>query len=81
SDAASNAARYAGGPHRNTRDNLVLAALKSGLDRRDIPPCITFFAPVVVGPEGRLSWNAAGHAAGDFVDLRAEMDLTVALSN
>ncbi len=81
SNAASNAARYAGGPHRNTRDNLVLAALKSGLERRDIPPHVTFFAPVAVGPEGRLGWNEAGRTAGDFVDLRAEMDLTVALSN
>ncbi len=81
SNAASTAARYSSGPHRNTRDNLVLAALKAGLERRDIPPSVTFFAPVVVGPEGRLAWNEAGRAAGDFVDLRAEMDLTVALSN
>ncbi|KQP50916.1 urea amidolyase associated protein UAAP1 [Methylobacterium sp. Leaf108] len=81
SNAASNAARYAKGPHRNTRDNLVLAALKAGLDRRDIPALITFFAPVSVGAEGRFTWNEAGRRAGDFVDLRAEMDLVVTLSN
>ncbi|SDO58255.1 urea carboxylase-associated protein 1/urea carboxylase-associated protein 2 [Methylobacterium phyllostachyos] len=81
STAASNAARYVGGPYRNTRDNVVLAALKRGLDKRDIPACLTLFAPVVVGAGGRLGWNEAGRAAGDFVDLRAEMDLIVALSN
>lgn len=81
SNAASNAARYGEGPHRNTRDNLVLAALKSGLDRRDIPGLITFFAPVTVGAEGRLAWNEAGRRAVDFVDLRAEMPLQVTLSN
>ena len=81
SNAASNAARYPGGPHRNTRDNLDLAALKAGLDRRDIPALVSVFAPVGVGPEGRLVWNEAGRRAGDFVDLRAEMDLTVTLSN
>lgn len=81
SNAASNAARFTGGPYRNTRDNLVLAALKNGLDRRDIPACITLFAPVSVGAEGRLAWNEAGRRAGDFVDLRAEMDLLVTLSN
>ena len=85
SNAASNAARYTGrspgGPHRNTRDNLLLAALKLGLDPRDVPPCVSFFAPISVGAEGRLGWNEAGRAAGDFVDLRAEMDLLVALSN
>ncbi|MBX9931045.1 MAG: DUF1989 domain-containing protein [Methylobacterium sp.] len=81
SNAASNAARYSGGPHRNTRDNLILAALKSGLDRRDIPACISFFAPVSVGAEGRFTWNEAGRRTGDFVDLRAELDLVVTLSN
>ncbi|GJE27192.1 urea amidolyase associated protein UAAP1 [Methylobacterium organophilum] len=81
STAASNAGRYPGGPHRNTRDNLLLAALKHGLDRRDLPPCLSFFAPVQVGAEGRFAWNAAGRRGGDFVDLRAEMDLLVALSN
>lgn len=81
SNAASNAARYPGGPHRNTRDNLVLAALKSGLDRRDIPALVTFFAPVRVGQDGHLTWNAAACGTGDFVDLRAEMDLLVTLSN
>ena len=81
SNAESNAARYSGGPYRNTRDNLVLAALKAGLDRRDIPACITLFAPVSVGAEGRFAWNEAGRRAGDFVDLRAELDLLVTLSN
>ncbi|WP_232629478.1 urea amidolyase associated protein UAAP1 [Methylobacterium sp. Leaf118] len=81
SNASANADRYPGGPHRNTRDNLVLAALKRGLERRDIPACLSFFAPVVVGPEGRFAWNDAGRVTGDFVDLRAEMDLIVALSN
>ncbi|MGY2047148.1 urea amidolyase associated protein UAAP1 [Methylobacterium sp. JK268] len=81
SNAATNAARYPGGPHRNTRDNLVLAAAKHGLDRRDVPACLSVFAPVRVGPEGRLAWSTAGRRTGDFVDLRAEMDLIVALSN
>lgn len=81
SNAGSNAARYPGGPHRNTRDNLVLAALKAGLGRRDIPACVTFFAPVGVGAEGRFTWNEAGRRAGDYVDLRAELDLIVVLSN
>lgn len=78
---ASNADRYPGGPHRNTRDNLVLAANKVGLGKRDLPACVTFFAPVTVGADGRFNWNAASRGAGDFVDLRAEMDLLVALSN
>jgi uncharacterized protein len=81
STASSNSRRYADGPHRNTRDNFLLAAQKLGLDARDIPPCLTFFAPVRTDEEGRFVWDGARRRAGDFVDLRAEMDLLVALSN
>ncbi len=81
STAATNAARYGAGAHRNTRDNFILAAGKLGLDRRDVMPCISFFAPVSVDAEGRFQWLADRRQAGDFVDLRAEMDLLIALSN
>lgn len=81
STAATNAARYGQVPARNTRDNFVLAAGKLGLDRRDVTTCISFFAPVNVDAAGRFTWNAAGRTAGDFVDLRAEMDMLIALSN
>ncbi len=70
-----------GAPTRNTRDNLRLAASKFGMGRRDVPPCITFFAPVRTDADGRFVWDDGVVKAGDFVDLRAEMDLIVALSN
>lgn len=80
SSASSNARRYGDG-HRNTRDNFLLAAMKLGLDARDIPPCITFFAPVRVDAEGRFVWHEERRHHGDYVELRAEMDLLIALSN
>jgi hypothetical protein len=81
STAAMNEARYHATTFRNTRDNFILAAGKLGLDRRDVHPCISFFAPVSVGAEGRFQWNEDRRQAGDFTDLRAEMDVLVALSN
>ncbi len=81
STAASNRRYKAAGYLRNTRDNFILAAGKLGLDKRDIPPCLTFFAPVRTDAEGRFVWTGAPRDAGDFVDLRAEMDMLVALSN
>jgi uncharacterized protein len=81
SSVSSNAARYGASDTRNTRDNLILAAGKFGLDRRDVVPCISLFAPVSVDADGRFQWEANRRHAGDFVDLRAEMDLLVALSN
>ena len=80
STAASNAKRYEGS-HRNTRDNFVLAAMKLGLTARDIPPCITFFAPVRVDAGGGFVWHHDKRRGGDYIELRAEMDLLLALSN
>lgn len=80
STAASNAARYAG-DQRNTRDNFILVAGKLGLDRRDIPSALTLFAPVRVAAEGNFIWRDELRVAGDYVELRAEMDLIIALSN
>ncbi len=81
STAATNLRKYGQHDLRNSRDNLVLAAAKHDLDRRDIPPCITFFAPVRTTDDGRFSWHNETTKPGAFVDLRAEMNVLVALSN
>jgi urea carboxylase-associated protein 2 len=80
STPASNEASYGPG-HRNTRDNFILAAMKLGLSRRDIPACISFFAPVRTDDAGHFVWLAGERRPGDFVDLRAEMDMNVIVSN
>jgi len=85
STAASNLEKY-GAPCgdaglRNTRNNLLLAAAKFGLTRRDLAPCISFFAPVVTDAQGRFVWREGQVRQGDFVELRAEMNLLLAFSN
>jgi uncharacterized protein len=70
-----------GSPGRNTQDNFLAAAAKLGLDIRDIPPCVSFFAPVVLDVKGRFFWNPDRKRPGDFVDLRAEMNLVLVASN
>ncbi len=81
STPGSVAGRGGNRPQRNTRDNLRLAAGKHGLSARDVPPCVSVFAPVRTDAGGRLVWEAGRRRAGDYVDLRAEMDLVLALSN
>ena len=81
STPASTAAAFGTATMRNTQENFLAAANKVGLGLRDIPPCVTFFAPVSVDPNGRFVWNAGRKRAGDFVDLRAEMNLVLVLSN
>jgi uncharacterized protein len=80
STPASTLAAY-GEVSRNAHENFLAAASKLGLGLRDIPPCVSFFAPVSVDAAGRFVWNGARKRPGDFVDLRAETDLVLVLSN
>ena len=81
STAASNAATYPTQKTRNSRDNFVLMAGKLGLTRRDIPVALTLFAPVRVTEDGAFQWRPELSRDGDYIELRAEMDLLVGLSN
>lgn len=81
SNAVTNVAKYGNDGLRHTRGNFILLAAKHGLSKADIPPCVTYFAPVTVDAEGRFCWTSPAAAAGDYVDLRAEMDLLVFISN
>ncbi|MCY1667205.1 urea amidolyase associated protein UAAP1 [Rhizobium sp. SL86] len=84
STASSNAKKYAGANGaalRNTRENFVLVATKAGLDKRDIPAALALFAPVRVDADGKFEWKPDLVSDGDYVDLRAEMDMIVGFSN
>ncbi|WP_213736403.1 urea amidolyase associated protein UAAP1 [Bradyrhizobium sp. dw_411] len=70
-----------GATTRNTHENFLAAAAKVGLGLRDIPPCVTFFAPVSLDDNGCFLWVSGRKRPGDFVDLRAEMNLVLVLSN
>jgi uncharacterized protein len=70
-----------GVPSRNTQENFIAGAAKVGLGPRDIPPCVSFFAPVSVDAAGRFAWKDKVKRPGDFVDLRAEMNAILVLSN
>ena len=85
STPATNARQFGDATLRNSRDNFRLAAAKFGLLRADVPAAITFFAEIATeddagGSAGRFHWKDGG-APGTLVDLRAEMNLLVAISN
>ncbi|WP_064709219.1 urea amidolyase associated protein UAAP1 [Rhizobium bangladeshense] len=80
STAASNASKYPGERTRNTRGNLILVAVKLGLERRDIPGILNLFAPVRLSEGGSFGWHGKRSNSGDYVDLRAEMDMLVGFS-
>jgi len=80
STPGSNARKYGDPTLRSTRDNMILAAGKHGLGQRDLAPVISFFSPVVINGH-QATWRDGEIQPGDFVDLRAELDVIVAVSN
>jgi urea carboxylase-associated protein 1 len=79
----SNTLRY--GHHTKSQhacvDNFLLASASAGRGKRDIVPNINWFMNVPVEPDGALGIVDGLSAAGLYVDLRAEMDVTVVVSN
>jgi uncharacterized protein len=85
SNENTNARRYGRGenysPHPNARDRFALALAKYGLGRKDIPPNVNFFKHVTVEEDGSLVFDRNPGAAGEFVELRAEMNVLLVVSN
>ena len=62
------------------RELFTLAALKHGLDHRDLPPSVSFFQGVRVQPDGAFAWlGSAG--PGTTVDLLLHVDCIVLVAN
>ncbi len=81
----SNTVRYAIEKRfmHSCRDNYMLAIAHDAhvLDKRDVVANINFFMNVPVTPQGQLTFEDGISAAGKYVELRAEMDLIVLVSN
>jgi uncharacterized protein len=54
---------------------------KHGLEKRDIASNVNFFMNVPVTPEGGLKFADGVSEAGKYVELRAEMDVLMLISN
>ena len=52
-----------------------------GMDKRDITSNINFFMNVPVTPDGNLTFEDGVSDAGKYVELRAEMDVLMVISN
>jgi len=66
--------------HRNALDGFLIEMAKHGLDRRDLTANVNFFSKVVVDDMGGMHY-VTGHAgAGDWLELRAEMNVLIILN-
>lgn len=85
--AESNSVRYAREKKfmHSCRDNFLIALAQwghaYGLTKRDIPSNINFFMNVPVTENGGLSFEDGVSAPGKYVELRAEMDTLILISN
>ncbi|MFW5845982.1 MAG: urea amidolyase associated protein UAAP2 [Planctomycetota bacterium] len=83
--AESNQVRYAIDKRfmHNCRDNYLLALAEhgAGMGKRDLTSNINFFMNVPVTEDGRLTFEDGVSEAGRYVELRAEMDVLILISN
>ena len=77
----TNKTRYDKDGTPNCRDNLAAALRPWGIDWKDIPYNINLFMNVPIGADFSVSIQAPLSRAGDHIDLRADMDVLVGLSN
>jgi uncharacterized protein YcgI (DUF1989 family) len=66
------------------RDSWMLAIAENpalGLSKRDITHNINFFMNVPVTPEGSLTFEDGISGAGKYVELQADQDVLVLISN
>ncbi len=83
--AESNQVRYALEKKHmhNCRDSFLLALSRygGGMGKRDLPNNINFFMNVPVTPAGELTFADGVSGPGRYVEMRAEMDVLVLISN
>lgn len=80
----SNTVRYALEKRsmHSCRDSYMGAILRDGrITKRDIASNINFFMNVPVTPGGGLTFADGVSGAGKYVEMRADMDVTVLISN
>ncbi len=67
----------------NCRDNLVAAMVDYGFSAQDLDwgSCITLFMWLSYEPDGSIRGSEPKTKAGDHVDLMAERDVVIAISN
>ncbi|MDL2401649.1 urea amidolyase associated protein UAAP2 [Rhizobium mayense] len=63
------------------RDNFVAEIARYGMGKRDIAPNINFFMNVPISPNGGMTIVDGISVPGDYVELKAEMDVLMVISN
>lgn len=63
------------------RENFIAELGKYGMDKRDLVSNVNFFMNVPIRPNGELTVDDGVSEPGGYVELQAEMDVLVLISN
>ena len=66
--------------HKSAFDGFVIELAKYGLSERDMAAPVNFFSKVVVDNDGNMRFVSGNSKAGNYVELRAEMNVLVILN-
>ncbi len=66
--------------HRNCTDNLWEAMVQSGYKITETPSPFNLWQNTPVEPDGTIKPNPPGYRKGDYIVMRAEMNLVICLS-
>lgn len=77
----SNSALYGVENSTGCRENFLRQLAEYNLGRRDIVPNVNLFMSVPVGTDGKMEIAKGNCQPGEFIDLKAEMDVLAVLSN
>jgi uncharacterized protein YcgI (DUF1989 family) len=78
---ALNRKRYGRPQDPNCRQNFLDQLARYGMGPRDMVANLNFFMYVPVGADGAMDMGPSISKPGDYVDLRAEMDVLAVVSN
>jgi urea carboxylase-associated protein 1 len=79
--AALNRRRYGKPGDPNCRQNFLTELARYGMGPRDMAANVNFFMYVPVAADGAMDMGPGISKPGDYVDLRAEMDVLAVISN
>jgi uncharacterized protein len=79
--SALNRRRYGKPDDPNCRRNFLEQLARYGMGPRDMIANLNFFMYVPVGADGAMDMGPSISKPGDYVDLRAEMDVLAVISN
>jgi urea carboxylase-associated protein 2 len=66
--------------HKNAKDSFLIELAKYGLTQRDLSANVNFFSKVQVGEDGSMFFVPSNSKPGDYIELRAEMNVLTILN-